>query len=302
MPFLLANTLLILTQHMFKFAKQFNLTRIAPTPSGYLHLGNAYSFALTAAIAESCGSGILLRIDDLDRERAEILYVNDIFDTLNFLDIPWQRGPRNAEEYKREWSQLLRLNIYRPALDKLAQSGSVFGCTCSRKQLQAPQYECNCAHKNIPLETAGVAWRISTNNRVLTINTLTQGPINLALPAEIKNFVVRKKDGYPAYQLTSLLDDLHFGVDLIVRGEDLWPSTIAQHYLASVLNIPSFSHITFHHHKLLMNDSETKLSKSAASTSIQYMRGQGAPSTQVYTQIGQMLSSKKELHHWKDVL
>jgi len=286
---------------MLKFAKQFNLTRIAPTPSGYLHLGNAYSFALTKAIAESTGAEVLLRIDDLDRERAEPAYVNDIFDTLNFLGIEWQRGPRSTEEYKSEWSQLLRLNIYQPALDKLAQSGNVFGCTCSRKQLQTPGYECSCAEKNVPLNATDVAWRVLTHEKVLSVDTLTRGIINLALPAEMKNFIVRKKDGYPAYQLTSLLDDLHFGVDLIVRGEDLWPSTIAQHYLASVLNIQSFSQITFHHHKLLMANIDTKLSKSAGSTSIQYLVGQGMSRAHVYAQIGHMLSPAIEFSQWNDL-
>jgi glutamyl/glutaminyl-tRNA synthetase len=285
---------------MFQFSKHFKLTRIAPTPSGYLHLGNAYSFALTSAIAKSAGADILLRIDDLDRDRVEMPYVNDIFDTLNFLNVQWQRGPRDTGEYKREWSQLLRLNIYQPVLDKLAQSGNVFGCICSRKQLQTPGYQCNCAGKNIPLETAGVAWRILTDDKVLTINTLAQGAINSVLPVEMTNFVVRKKDGYPAYQLTSLLDDVHFGVDLIVRGEDLWPSTIAQHYLASVLSIPSFSQKTFHHHKLLTSEDHAKLSKSAGSTSIQYMHRQGFSPAEVFTQIERMLPPGEELSQWHD--
>lgn len=282
--------------------KQFKLTRIAPTPSGYLHLGNAYAFALTAAIANQTGSGILLRIDDLDRERTETAYVNDIFDTLNFLTIPWQRGPFDFDEYKDQWSQLLRLSIYQPALDKLKLSGNIFGCTCSRKQLQTAGHECNCAQLNIPLETAGVAWRMRTDDRPLTINTFTQGVVNAVLPAEMKNFIVKKKDGYPAYQLTSLIDDSHFGVDLIIRGEDLWPSTIAQHFLASVLQITSFSQITFHHHKLLPGDNGTKLSKSAGSASIQHLRKQGMSSAMVYQQIGQMLSPPLNLSNWAELL
>ncbi len=279
----------------------FNLTRIAPTPSGYLHLGNAYSFALTADIAHKAGAEILLRIDDLDQERADINYVSDVFDTLSFLGIRWQQGPRNADEYKSGWSQLLRLDTYQPALDKLAQSEAVFACTCSRKQLQTPGYVCTCVNKNIPLETPDVAWRLITDTRGLRINTLADGVVNLPLPAHMENFIVRKKDGYPAYQLTSLMDDVHFGVDLIVRGEDLWPSTIAQHYLASVLNITSFSQSTFHHHKLLMGDSESKLSKSAGATSIQYLRKQGFSASDIYAQIGRMLLSEKERSQWSDI-
>jgi glutamyl/glutaminyl-tRNA synthetase len=280
---------------------RFKLTRIAPTPSGYLHLGNAYSFALTAAIAKNTGADIFLRIDDLDRDRVEMAYVNDIFNTLNFLDIPWQQGPQNSDEYKTRWSQLCRLDIYQPALDKLAQNGNLFACVCSRRQLQTPGYECACVNKNIPLDTPNAAWRIRTDQRVLTIKTLDQGPINSTLRADMKNFVIRKKDGYPAYQLTSLLDDAYFGVDLLVRGEDLWPSTIAQHYLASLLDIKSFTESTFHHHKLLTTPDGNKLSKSAGSTSVQYMRGQGLSAPRVYSQIGRMMSPETELSHWIDL-
>jgi len=280
---------------------QFKLTRIAPTPSGYLHLGNAYSFALTAAIAQNTGADILLRIDDLDRERVEMAYVNDIFDTLNFLDISWQRGPNNIKEYENSWSQHYRLNVYQPAMETLVQGGNLFGCSCSRSQLQAPGYECTCVSKNIPLETPGVAWRLLTHDRHFTINTLTQGPVSNALPVEMKNFIVRKKDGYPAYQLTSLLDDTHFGVDLIVRGEDLWPSTIAQHYLAYILGIKTFGQATFHHHKLLTTADDTKLSKSAGATSIQCMRSQGMLPAGLYAQIGKMMTTGIELARWNDL-
>lgn len=287
---------------MTHFSKQFKLTRIAPTPSGYLHLGNAYSFALTAAIAQNTGAQILLRIDDLDRERADIAYVTDIFETLDFLDIRWQQGPHNVDEYKNQWSQLCRLNNYQPALDALAQSGAVFACTCSRKQLQTTGYQCHCADKHLPLDAPDVAWRLFTDDRTLTINTLTQGAITASLPAALKNFVVRKKDRFPAYQLTSLLDDSFFGVDLIVRGEDLWESTIAQHYLASILGISLFVNSTFHHHKLLVAENNTKLSKSAGATSIQYMRVRGISPTEVYAQIGEMISPHKKLSHWIDIL
>jgi glutamyl-tRNA synthetase len=91
--------------------KKFTRTRIAPTPSGYLHLGNALSFALTAAIARSTGAKILLRIDDLDQQRVNLAYVQDVFDTLNFLEIPWDEGPRNVIEYHDEWSQMRRMDM-----------------------------------------------------------------------------------------------------------------------------------------------------------------------------------------------
>ena len=76
----------------------FKKTRIAPTPSGYLHLGNVLSFALTAGLARQTGAGILLRIDDLDKGRVSKDYIDDIFDTLHFLRIPWNEGPRTFSD------------------------------------------------------------------------------------------------------------------------------------------------------------------------------------------------------------
>ena len=286
---------------MYNTWTKFKLTRVAPTPSGYLHLGNALSFVLTAAIAKNTDSAILLRIDDLDRERVDDAYINDIFYTLDFLDIPWQLGPRNVLDLRNKWSQMSRLAIYQPALDHLAENKLVYACSCSRKQLQTPGYTCHCAELNLPLDTTNVAWRLITNNKPLKINTLLNGQVEINLTPEMKNFIVRKKDGYPAYQLSSLVDDVHFGVDLIIRGEDLWASTVAQHFLAKMLNMQPFSNATFHHHQLLTVDGVDKLSKSAGATSIQYMRSHGSTAQDVYFEIGTALGLTKPTFSLADI-
>jgi glutamyl/glutaminyl-tRNA synthetase len=279
---------------------RFTKTRIAPTPSGYLHLGNALSFALTAALARKAGAKILLRIDDLDQQRVNLDYVQNIFDTLNFLNIPWDEGPRDVDDYKANWSQLHRMELYKDALDQLADQRDVFACKCSRAQLQGNVYTGMCRNKSLPLDTPDTAWRLYTDERELTIKTLNDGPITIRLPDEMKDFIVKKKDDFPAYQLASLLDDIHFGVDLVVRGEDLYPSTIAQHYLAGVLGKPDFKNITFHHHPLLVADGDKKLSKSAGATSIKYSREQGNTAEDVYLEIGKMLGSEKDLRSFEN--
>src|ERR1700761_4059345 len=101
----------------------FKKTRIAPTPSGFLHLGNILSFAITAALAAQSNAKILLRIDDFDRERTNKLYIQDIFDTLNFLEIPYHEGPRNMHEYETEYSQIHRMPLYTAALQQLRNNG-----------------------------------------------------------------------------------------------------------------------------------------------------------------------------------
>jgi glutamyl/glutaminyl-tRNA synthetase len=268
----------------------FRKTRIAPTPSGFLHLGNVLSFALTAGLARRSGASILLRIDDLDRERVSREYVEDIFDALNFLGIPWDEGPRNWEEYKRTWSQVHRLGMYREALERLRGSGKVFACDCSRSKIlrESPDgvYPGACRGKGLSLDKEGCSWRVRTEG---------------GLPPEMTDFVVRKKDGYPAYQLTSVIDDLHFGVDLVVRGDDLRASTAAQRWLAGELGLDAFGGIHFYHHRLLMALKDEKLSKSAGAASIRYLRREGAKPHEIYTMILQRLGSDASAAGWEEL-
>lgn len=266
--------------------KPFLRTRIAPTPSGYLHLGNIYSFVLTATLAQRHGARILLRIDDLDRQRAQPAYIQDIFDTLNFLEIPWHEGPRNAQEFEWEYSQVHRMELYRAALAELREKQALFACDCSRSKIQQADasgaYTGYCRGRGVPFDGAEVSWRLRTDNEApLTVRTLGE-PIVAELPREQYDFVVRKKDGDPAYQLASVLDDEHLGVDLIVRGMDLWPSTLAQLYLARVLGREKFMGTTFYHHPLITGPRGDKLSKSAGATSIQFLRREGKSAKDVF--------------------
>lgn len=261
----------------------FSRTRIAPTPSGFLHLGNVFSFAVTATLAERTGAKVLLRIDDLDQQRVTPEYIRDIFDTLHFLGIAWQEGPADAEDFSQHYSQLRRMHLYENALEQLRNSGRVFACACSRSQLASAK-PCNC--NNIPLDQPGVSWRLRTDHSIsLTVKTLSGKPIQTTLPLSMKEFVVRKKDGFPAYQLSSVADDDHFHTDLIVRGQDLWDSTLAQLYLARLLPGSSFPKNIFFHHTLLTDDPGRKLSKSAGDTSIRYLRREGMEPGDIYALI-----------------
>lgn len=286
----------------------FKKTRIAPTPSGYLHIGNAYSFALTAALARKTGASILLRIDDLDQDRANSEYIQDIFDTLNFLDIPWDEGPGNAEEFKKTYSQLHRLKHYESALQRLASQDKVFACNCSRQQIiranASGNYPDTCTHKKIPLDEKNVCWRLKTDENIdLILKDLNGAAKKYHLPETMRSFIVRRKDGLPAYQLTSVIDDLHFGVDLIVRGMDLYDSTLAQLYLAAQLKENTFLNTTFYHHNLFLGKDKRKISKSAGDTSIAYLRKEKKCSKEdIYKEIAKKVGLTREIKSWQDLI
>ena len=277
----------------------YNKTRIAPTPSGFLHIGNVLSFAITSAIAQKNGAKILLRIDDLDQARVNNLYIQDIFDTLNFLEIPWHEGPVNVQEFEESWSQMHRMDIYHQAIKKLSDKGLVFACTCSRQQIRNA-HPCTCFDKQIPLETENASWRLTTGDKELEIKSYDSPTTHSILPVEMKNFIIRRKDGVPAYQLASVVDDLHYDVDLVVRGEDLRPSTIAQHELALALG-KEFNNIAFYHHPLLTETSGNKLSKSAGSTSVRFLRENGKKPSDIYTLIAAKLGINDKVKNWEQL-
>ncbi|WP_343067882.1 glutamate--tRNA ligase family protein [Chitinophaga varians] len=274
---------------------------MAPTPSGFLHLGNVFSFVLTATLARRCGASILLRIDDMDQQRVRPEYVQDIFDTLHFLEIPWEEGPRTPEDLKREWSQLHREALYQQALEALKAGDKLFACDCSRSRLQhtGGVYDGHCLHRQLPWDAPDVCWRINTATPLSLDMRTAKGVLSATLPAEQRYFVVRKKDGHAAYQLASVIDDDYFGVDLIVRGEDLWDSTLAQLYLAQLAGMDCFGDTTFYHHTLLMETPDKKLSKSEGATAVRYLRQQGKTKADVFAAIAGMLGIREHAADWQ---
>jgi glutamyl-tRNA synthetase len=283
---------------------EFKLTRIAPTPSGFLHLGNLYSFLITRALAERHNAKILLRIDDLDRERFKTEYVQDIFDTLDFMEIGYDLGPKNLQEFDSEWSQMNRLPLYEEGMKKLSTQNILFACDCSRKKIQqmdsSGYYLGHCQDRRIPLDRPDVAWRFNTFTAdFIQIQQYPDIPQSYILPEDTVFFVVRKKDKQPAYQLTSLIDDLHFGTDLIVRGTDLFGSTLAQQLIAQALENTSFSHVNFLHHALIKGAQKEKLSKSEGATSIQFLRKSGKKSADIYKLLGELIGAKEPIEDFE---
>ncbi len=273
-------------------------TRIAPTPSGFLHTGNAFSFLLTAQIAKKNDGKILLRIDDNDSERKRPEYIRDIFDSLEWLGIEWEEGPKDSIDFGNSWSQQHRIPLYHEAIKKLVAKGNVFACACSRKQLQEAgaggRYPGTCTHKKIPIGTPNTALRLHVpEGTKISFTDEHLGQQTIDLDEATGSFTILRRDGLPAYQLVSVVDDLHFGVNYIVRGSDLLSSTAAQLFLAEKLWNNEFWKTKFRHHVLLPDEHGQKLSKSGGALSLKQMRENGMTKEDILLRLRPLLDLER---------
>lgn len=247
------------------------ISRIAPTPSGFIHIGNAFNFIFTWLLVKSNKGKLILRIDDLDYKRCKSEYLNDLMQSLEWIGITWDEGPFSVSDVKK-FSQHTRLDLYKDALNELRTKNNVFACACSRSELQDKlQYPENCLHKT--LEFSQHAWRFITPASMVTFYDKFQNAAkHIDLYNTMRHPIIKRRDGLPAYQIASLVDDILMQVDTIVRGIDLENSTATQLQLAEVLGKRNFSKTSFYHHPLLMGDKGLKFSKSAGSYSLKEFR------------------------------
>lgn len=236
------------------------MTRIAPTPSGFLHEGNLFNFMLTWLWARSRKGKILLRIDDADAERTRPSYMDDIFRTLEWMGIDWDLGPEGPDEVERQWSQRHRRDLYAGVFEDIRKSGSLFACHCTRTRPTGEDgRSCACRTFHSSLQTP-TAWKFDPGNQSpVRFTDRVMGEVSIP----VAPVVIQKKDGEPAYHLCSLADDRHFGITQVVRGSDLLESTAAQLLLDQQLGGPVFSKADFWHHALLESEPGVKCSKSA---------------------------------------
>ncbi len=261
-----------------------NRTRIAPTPSGYLHLGNAYSFIVTALNALRNQAEIVLRIDDLDRERFRDVYLEDVFQVLDFLGIEPSIGPSGPEEFHRSYSQHLRINRYLSLLNELRNSGLLYVCQCSRREFAqvAPLQFCVCKAAELPFENLEVVWRWAGDLPQHITCDYDGNCHTVGLSDTPGRTVLFQRNKLPAYQIASLSDDLDYGITHIVRGADLLDSTAFQLHLARSLNREAFESIKFLHHGIVTHEN-VKLSKSEGATAVRWAREQGFTRAAFYT-------------------
>lgn len=237
-------------------------TRIAPTPSGYLHRGNAANALLTHWWAQSVGGSTFLRIDDVDAPRVRQEYVDDIHEVLHWLGIDITRsedcsaGPHPVRE------RPLRIARARAALDRaLALGLPAYACSCSRSMLnRVPVGGCpgGCRTASRAWESGQTALRVA----VPVGSTVEVDGRAVDLAAAMGDFVVWRRDDVPAYQWLSLVEDSDLGITHILRGIDLLESTAAQLHLARYLDDRGFEEVHVRHHDLVIDVRGRKLSKS----------------------------------------
>jgi glutamyl/glutaminyl-tRNA synthetase len=233
-------------------------TRIAPTPSGYLHLGNLANFLLIEKLAKEAGGKVLLRIDDCDGTRSRPEFVEHIFSTLEWLGVEWHEGPRDARDFEENFSQARRKDYYFQRLQEL--SGRIYACSCSRKDVSGV-YPGHCRERKLEFSPGMHALRLRIEDP--------------GLAAAFGDVVVWRKDGGPAYHWVSVVDDLDGRINLIVRGEDLRESSRLQKHIAALVRPGGFAGVSFLFHPLLEDEAGKKLSKSQGSSSVLELRQKG---------------------------
>jgi glutamyl-Q tRNA(Asp) synthetase len=240
------------------------VTRFAPAPTGFLHLGHVLNaIEVWEAARRDPGGRVLLRIEDHDRQRSRKEYEQAVLEDLDWLGFSAD-GPlvRQSE----------RDTIYKDALDSLRGRGLVYACSCSRADLDGQRYPGTCAHQSLA-EAPGMNLRIRLEPGVERFDDVRLGPQAQRPSEQCGDLLARDRQGNWTYQFAAVVDDIDQGINLVVRGEDLLDSTGRQIQLARLLGRPEPPR--FLHHALVMKSPTQKLSKSDGDTGIRDLRAKG---------------------------
>ena len=263
------------------------ISRLAPTPSGYLHLGNAYSFVLAWLLVRRMGGKLHLRIDDLDAPRLNLDCLEDIFLQLEWLGLEYDSGPQGPEEHLKHYSQTLKIEDYRETLSSLRELRSLYACQCSRKRYLAISedglYPKTCRDKKLDLDQPEITWRFKSESEALSDTLFFEGSSEEDSSSKpLGDAVLLRRNGIPSYQIASLVDDMKNRSTLIVRGIDLYPSSLFQQTVAEKLGWATFSEICFVHHSLLKDSTGKKYAKSEGAYSLKDLKQENSDPGFVY--------------------
>jgi glutamyl-Q tRNA(Asp) synthetase len=266
------------------------VTRFAPSPSGRLHLGHAYSAALGHAKAREAGSLFRLRIEDLDPTRCRPEFVDGIFEDLHWLGLDWDEPVLVQSE---------RTAAYQSALDELKARGLAYACFCTRADIAqsliaphgdaATSYPGTCrALPDDPKRRATTphCWRVNSA-KALELTGLPSwsedgGASFTANTEDIGDAILARKDAPASYHLSCVVDDAASGVTMVVRGADLRPSTPIQRLFQQLLGLPEPSYL---HHPLVIHENGRRLAKRDLAPTLAAMRENGVDGASLTAQL-----------------
>ncbi|WAC49460.1 tRNA glutamyl-Q(34) synthetase GluQRS [Asticcacaulis sp. SL142] len=258
------------------------ITRFAPSPTGYLHLGHAFSALTAFEAARRHGGAFILRLEDIDHTRCRLEYEQAIYDDLRWLELDWPEPVLRQSEHMAD---------YQSALERLKSMGLVYPCYKTRKELMlealsAPQDTPPLPPADAPLDREP-AWRLSLAEACdylgsrwggLGFEEQGRGPHDehgwqVADPQVNGDVVLARKDVGIAYHLAVVVDDARQGITHIHRGHDLFEATHTQVLLQALLGLPTPQ---YHHHALLLDETGQRLAKRKGSKSLADLRKEGA--------------------------
>ncbi len=274
------------------------ITRFAPSPTGRLHLGHAYSALFAESLAIRDGGKFLLRIEDIDKNRCKDEHIEGIYEDLQWLGIRWS---------PEVLLQSSRFDEYKNSINKLREMEVLYPCFCSRKKIEAeqsnvglaphgsdsPKYSGSCREIGSEERECRMAngdphsWRLDCSKAYSMTGQLQwfdqlAGNINVE-PSILGDVIISRKDIATSYHLAVTLDDADQGITLISRGEDLMESTHVHRLLQCLLGLPVPQ---WCHHKLITNSDGERFSKREGSLTLKEMRDSGIKAKDLRHELG----------------
>ncbi len=249
--------------------------RIAPTPTGYLHLGHARTFWIAHERCKAANGTLLYRNEDLDVDRCKEEYQKAAIEDCRWLGIEWEGDTIN---------QSARIDYYQKAFKKLHRADHIYPCICSRKDIQeasaAPHgedgetiYPGTCRNANTSTINQHANWRFRVpEGKLIEFEDAFWGPQSFTCGVDFGDFPVWQKNGIPSYQLAVVVDDAAMKITEVVRGADLLISTARQLLLYEALGLTPPS---FYHCELMCDENGKRLAKRHDSLSLQTLRRKG---------------------------
>lgn len=260
-------------------------TRFAPSPTGYIHLGNVWVAFLNWWWTRQHGGKIILRIEDIDRQRCRVEYVEALMEDLSWLGLDWDEGPDKEEVYG-SLVQSRRIGFYEQIVSTWKEEGLVYPCYCTRARLRSiasaphegegrPIYDGHCrtlTEEERSQETKIPSWRLKAEEETVSFMDMFCGEeVRTLLPGQ-DDIVLIRADGMMAYQLAATADDGAMGITHVFRGNDLLMSTFDQ---ISILKKLGYKVPTYGHLPLLVDAGGIRLSKRQHGITLRSLREAG---------------------------